>query len=226
MRAVAFLIHILTASGAGLALLAMIAAVRGDWALMFTWLGIALIVDGIDGPLARLFNVGARLPRWSGETLDLVVDYITYVFIPAYVIADAGMLPPPIAAVAGVLVAVTGALYFADGNMKTEGNFFSGFPAVWNLIVFYLLLLEPGPAVVAVTVLTLCVLTFVPIKFVHPIRVAKFRALTLSLLVLWTLLASVAVSQGLRPGFWINVALCLVGLYFLGLGLWPVRKPI
>jgi phosphatidylcholine synthase len=225
MRAVAFLVHILTASGTGLALLAMIAAVRNDWPLMFTWLGAALVVDGIDGPLARWFKVGERLPRWSGETLDLVVDYITYVFIPAYVIAEAGMLPPPIAAIAGVLVAVTGALYFADGNMKAEGNYFSGFPAVWNVIVFYLLLLDPGPAVVAVAVLTLCILTFVPIKFVHPIRVAQFRALTVSLLALWALLAFVAVWQGLKPGVWINAALCLVALYFLGLGLLPVRKP-
>jgi phosphatidylcholine synthase len=225
MRAAGFLIHILTASGAGFALLAMIAAVRNDWPLMFVWLGVALMVDGIDGPLARLLNVHERLPRWSGATLDLVVDYITYVFIPAYVIADAGLLPPPIAAVAGVLVAVTGALYFADGNMKTEGNYFNGFPAVWNLIVFYLLLLDPGPAVVAVTVLTLCILTFVPIKFVHPIRVAKFRALTITLLALWAMLASVAVSQGLRPGFWVNLALCLIALYFLGLGLLPIRKP-
>jgi len=225
MRAAAFLVHILTASGTGFALLAMIAAVRTDWPLMFAWLGVALVVDGIDGPLARWLKVGERLPRWSGDTLDLVVDYITYVFIPAYVVAEAGMLPPPIAAIAGVLVAVTGALYFADGNMKTEGNYFSGFPAVWNLIVFYLLLLEPGPAVVAVTVLTLCILTFVPIKFVHPIRVAKFRALTVSLLALWALLAFVAVWQGLKPGIWINVALCLVALYFLGLGLFPMRKP-
>jgi phosphatidylcholine synthase len=225
MRAAAFLIHILTASGAGLALLAMIAAVRGDWPLMFTWLGVALLVDGIDGPLARWLKVGERVPRWSGDTLDLVVDYITYVFIPAYVIAEAGMLPPPIAAVAGVLVAVSGALYFADGNMKTDGNYFSGFPAVWNVIVFYLLLLDPGPAVVAVTVLTLCILTFVPIKFVHPFRVARFRALTVALLTLWAVLAFAAISQGLKAGVWINVALCLIALYFLGFGLLPVRKP-
>jgi len=225
MRAAAFLVHILTATGAGFALLAMIAAVRTDWPLMFAWLGCALVVDGVDGPLARLFNVGDRLPRWSGDTLDLVVDFTTYVFIPAYVIADAGMLPPPIAAIAGALVAVTGALYFADANMKTDGNYFSGFPAVWNVIVFYLLLLDPGPAIVAVTVLTLCILTFVPIKFVHPFRVRRFRTLTVTLLALWAVLASVAVLQGLKPGFWIDVALCLIALYFLGFGLLPVREP-
>jgi phosphatidylcholine synthase len=224
MRAAAFLIHILTASGAGLALLAMIAAVRSDWPLMFTWLGAALVVDGVDGPLARLLRVHERLPRWSGATLDLVVDYITYVFIPAYVIVDAGLLPPPIAAIAGVLIAVTGALYFADGNMKTDGNYFSGFPAVWNLIVFYLLLLEPGPAVAAVAVLTLCILTFVPIRFVHPLRVENLRALTITLLVFWALLAILAIGQGLKPDTWVTVALCLIALYFLVVGLLPVRQ--
>lgn len=222
MRAAGFLVHILTASGAGLALLAMIAAVRNDWPQMFMWLGVALAVDAIDGPLARLFDVGERLPRWSGDTLDLVVDFTTYVFIPAYVIAEAGMLPPPIAAIAGVLVAVTGALYFADGNMKTEGNYFSGFPAVWNVIVFYLLLLNPGPAAVAVSVLTLCILTFVPIKFVHPFRVRRYRALTITLLALWMILAWLAVSQGLKPSFWVDAALCLIALYFLGFGLLPI----
>ena len=226
MRVAGFFVHILTASGAGLALLALIAAVRSDWPLMFAWLGAALIVDGIDGPLARLLDVGERLPRWSGATLDLVVDFTTYVFLPAYVAADAAILPPPIAAVAGVLVAVTGALYSADCNMKAEGNYFSGFPAVWNVIVFYLLLLDPGPAAVAVTVLTLCILTFVPVRFVHPLRVRRFRVLTITLLALWAILAAVAVQQGLKPGFWIDAALCLIGVYFLGFGLLPMRDQL
>ena len=89
----AFSVHVLTACGAALALLALLAATRGDWPLMFLWLGVALVVDAIDGPLARAVNVAEVLPRWSGETLDLVVDYTTYVFVPAYAVAAGGLMP-------------------------------------------------------------------------------------------------------------------------------------
>ena len=152
MRALAFSIHVLTACGAALALLALLAAVRGDWPLMFLWLGVALVVDAIDGPLARAVNVKTMLPRWSGETLDLVVDYTTYVFVPAYAVAAAGLMPQAWAITAAVVIAISGTLYFADRDMKTHDNFFRGFPAVWNVVAFYLLLLRPAPAVAGATV--------------------------------------------------------------------------
>ena len=129
MRALAFLVHVLTACGAALALLALIAAARTDWAAMFVALGIALIVDAIDGPLARRLRVEQTLPRWSGATLDLVVDFVTYVFVPAYAIAASGLLPPALAVPAGAAITISGALYFADQKMKTDDNYFRGFPA-------------------------------------------------------------------------------------------------
>ena len=113
---------------------------------MFLLLGVALLVDAVDGPLARRFKVTELAPRWSGDVLDLVVDFTTYVFVPAYAVPIAGLMPEPWSVVAGVAIAVTGALYFADRNMKTDDNHFRGFPAVWNVIAFYLLLLKPSPA--------------------------------------------------------------------------------
>src|SRR6476646_3217952 len=83
----------LTASGAAFALLALIAAVRSDWQWMLIWLGVALIVDSIDGPLARRVGVTNVLPRWSGERLDLIVDFLTYVMIPAFALSEADLLP-------------------------------------------------------------------------------------------------------------------------------------
>lgn len=223
MRVLAFSIHVLTALGAAFALFALIAAVRSDWPLMFLWLGVALLVDAIDGMLARALHVAEKAPRWSGEVLDLVVDFTTYVFVPAYAIADAGLLPPPVAIIAGGIIVVTGALYFADREMKTPGNFFRGFPAVWNLIAFYLLLLEPGPAIVAVTVLAFAILTFVPVKFVHPFRVNWLRALTIAMLALWAVLAAAALLAGLKPPVWISAGLCAIAAYFLGIGLLAAR---
>jgi len=220
----AFAVHVLTASGGALALLALLAAVREAWALMFGLLGAALIVDAIDGPLARRFKVAEVLPRWSGEVLDLVVDFVTYVFIPAYAIAAAGLMPEPWAILAGALIAITGALYFADRNMKTTENYFRGFPAVWNVIAFYLLLLRPEPWVSGAIVALFALLTFVPVHFVHPLRVRRLRLFTIAMLALWSVLALVAVLQGLTPNFWIKMALCLTAGYFVAAGLLPSRR--
>jgi phosphatidylcholine synthase len=218
-RAGAFSVHIFTASGAALGLLAMVAAVASQWPLMFLWLGIALIVDGIDGTFARRLNVAERLPRWSGDTLDLVVDFITYVFVPAYAIAASGLMPPILALPAGILIVVTSGLYFADRRMKLADNYFRGFPALWNLVAFYLLMLRPGPWISAGAVAVLAALTFVPFPFVHPVRVPRLRALGAALIGLWTVLVLVALYQDLSPDGWVKGVLVAIGLYFLCAGL-------
>src|SRR5689334_14618356 len=123
----AFSIHVLTAAGAAVALFALLAATHGDWPLMFLWLGVALVIDAIDGPLARAVNITEVLPNWSGETLDLVVDYTTYVFVPAYAVAAAHLMPDPLAIASAAAIAITGTLYFANRQMKTSDNFFRGF---------------------------------------------------------------------------------------------------
>jgi phosphatidylcholine synthase len=220
-RILAFSVHVLTASGAAVALFALLAATHGDWPVMFLWLGVALVIDAIDGPLARAINVAEVLPNWSGETLDLVVDFTTYVFVPAYAVAAGHLMPDALAIPAAAAIAITGTLYFADRQMKTSDNFFRGFPAVWNLVVFYLLLLRPAPAVAAGVVGLFAALTFVPIRVVHPFRVRRLRAVTVALLTLWAALALAAVKQDLAPELWITIALCALGGYFLGVGLLP-----
>src|SRR5271169_205230 len=102
MRAAAFSVHVFTALGAGVALLAMLEAVREHWAAMFGWLGAALLIDGLDGPLARRLDVVRLQPNWSGDVLDLVVDFVTYVFVPAYAVTASGLLLPPAAPILGV----------------------------------------------------------------------------------------------------------------------------
>lgn len=216
--AAAFAVHVFTACGAACAMLALLAAVDARWSAMFLWLGLALVIDGIDGTFARRLRVGEVLPRWSGEVLDLVVDVMTYVFVPAYALISGGLLPQAVAVPLGIVVVVTGALYFADRRMKTADYYFRGFPAVWNVAVFYLFLLKPPGWLAAAIVVALAILTFVPVHFVHPVRIAHLRALTTAALVLWVLLAFVAVLQNLAPGFWTVMALCLLAVYFLGIG--------
>lgn len=214
----AFAVHIFTASGAGCAFLALIAAVNGKWPQMFLWLGAALFIDGIDGTLARRLRVGEVLPRWSGDVLDLVVDVMNYVFVPAYALAAGGLLPPSVATALGVVIVVTGSLYFADRRMKTADYYFRGFPAVWNVAAFYLFVLKLPSWLAALSIVGLAALTFVPIHFVHPVRIAHLRALTTATLVLWALLALDAVLEKLDPGFWVTAALCVLAIYFVGIG--------
>lgn len=218
-RVRAFAVHILTASGAVLGLLALIAAVQGNWTSMFCWLGIALAVDGIDGPLARRLNVVEQLPRWSGDSLDLVVDFVTYVFVPAYAIVASGLLPSLTAIPLGALIVTSAALYCADRKMKTDDNYFRGFPVLWNVAAFYLFLLKPAPWIAAAVVALLVVLTFASIRFPHPVRVARWRYLNIALLSLWALLGIAALAQELNPTPWITGGLCAAGIYFVALGL-------
>jgi phosphatidylcholine synthase len=215
----AFVVHIFTACGAALGFLALIFASGGHWTAMFACLGLALVIDGIDGPLARAFKVAEALPRWSGETLDLVVDFVTYVFVPAYAIGASGLLPDGLAIPAGVVVVISGALYFADREMKTHDNYFKGFPAVWNLAAFYLYLLEPPPWVAAGVIAALAASSFAPIRFVHPLRVRHWRVLNIALLVAWVLLALLAILLNLEPGPYVTWPLAAIAVYFLIAGL-------
>src|SRR6201992_3901215 len=212
-RAAAFSVHIFTALGAGIALIALLEAVREHWAAMFAWLGLALVIDGIDGPIARKLDVGRLQPNWSGEVLDLVVDFLTYVFVPAYAITASGLLLPLAAPLLGIGIVVSSALYFADRRMKSDDNHFRGFPALWNAAAFYLFLLHPPPAVSSLGVAILIVLTFIPIHVLHPVRVVRLRGLTLSLMAVWAALAAYALANDFDVGIAVTSALCAIAIY-------------
>lgn len=223
VRTGGMLVHILTASGVALGLLALLAAHERRWTTMFLWLGLALLIDGIDGPLARRLRVKETLPNWSGEVLDLVVDYLTYVLVPAYALAVSGLLTPTLSIAAGIAITVTGALYFADTRMKTDDAYFRGFPAVWNVVIFYLFIFRPSPAVSLAVIGHFCIMTFVPVMFLHPFRVRRFRIATLALLALWAGLAAYALYCDLSPPPAAAILLLAIGLYFLAAGLFRTR---
>ncbi len=214
----AFAVHVFTACGAACALLALVDAVRAEWAAMFLWLGVALIIDGVDGSFARRLQVDAVLPRWSGDILDFVVDFTTYVFVPAYAIAAGGLLPSSVALALGLIVVVTGALYFADRRMKTADGYFRGFPALWNVVAFYLFVLKPPPWFGALAIVVLAAATFAPIHFVHPVRVPRWRIINLAAAAAWAALAATALALDLDPPGWVAAALAVIAIYFVGVG--------
>lgn len=182
----AWAVHGFTASGAVLGFLAIISILNNDLVGAFLWLGLALLIDGIDGSLARKIGVLDKTPNIDGSTLDNVIDYLNYVIIPALMIYWFQMVPNgwEIILPAGMFVV---SLYtFANMNMKTNDYYFSGFPAVWNIVVLYFYILNTHPIINVIIILLLFIFTFIPIKFVHPLRVKKIRNLTIFCTVLWS----------------------------------------
>lgn len=215
MRARAFGVHIFTSLGVAIALIALLEAVREHWAAMFGWLGFALLIDAIDGPLARALKVKETLPNWSGDTLDLVVDFTTYVFVPAYAITASGLLVPIATPLLGAAIVISGALYFSDTRMKTDDNHFRGFPALWNAAAFYLFLLKPSPMIGSIMLGTLVILTFAPFNVMHPVRTQRLKYFNLGIMMIWAVLAIMIVIFNFNVPPAVTIMSCLTGFYIL-----------
>ncbi len=214
----AYAVHAFTASGAVIGLLALQAAGEGRWAATFAWLGLALVVDGVDGTIARRVGVAGLLPRYSGEVLDLVVDYLTYVVVPVYLVVQAGLVPSPLAWPMAVGILISSAFYFADSEMKTADGGFRGFPAIWNVAIFLLVVFGMPGWINAMAISALVSATFAPFAFVHPFRVARFRPITIAVLGVWTMAAILAIAADLRPQVWVTAILGGASLYLAGIG--------
>jgi phosphatidylcholine synthase len=211
-------VHLLTASGAVFAMLAMLAAVDQKWSLMFLWLVVAFFVDGIDGPLARKYDTKTNAPIFDGVLLDLIIDYLTYVFVPAYALFKSGLLPGWTGWLAIIVITFTSALYFADSRMKTKDCSFSGFPGCWNMVVLVLFAIQPNFYVSLLLVAALAAAMFFPIKFVHPVRTVRWRKVTLPLAILWTAFAAWAALVDFDPASWAHYGLMITSIYLLGAG--------
>lgn len=172
--AAAWLVHAFTASSAVLAVLSLSAIFDRDWPAALLWLLAALAVDGVDGTLARWAHVKTRAPRIDGETLDLVVDYLTYVFVPTIFIWRAGLVPEALAPWLAGAIQLSALYSFTRRDLKTDDNYFRGFPGLWNIIAFYLYVTQPGADVGAMLILAFVALTFAPVHFVHPFRVRDY----------------------------------------------------
>jgi len=217
-RLAALSVHLFTATGAVFAMLAMLEAVKQDWAMMFVWLVVAFVVDGIDGPLARHYHVKVHAPDFDGVLLDLIIDYLTYVFIPAFALFSSGLMDGWSGWVMIIVITFSSALYFADTRMKTKDNSFSGFPGCWNMVVLVLFALQPGWQVCLAIVTVLAIAMFVPIKFVHPVRTARWRWISMPMICAWTVFAGWAAWVDFFPESWAHWGLMLTSLYLLGAG--------
>lgn len=215
----AFSVHLFTATGAIFALFAMLAAGDKNWSLMFLWLLGALIVDGIDGPLARHFNVKKYAANWDGELLDLIIDYLTYVFIPAYALAQSDLLPEWEGWIAAIVIIITGVVYFADTRMKTADCSFSGFPGCWNMVVLVLFALWPPAWISLLIIAVLALAQFFSLKFVHPVRTVRWRPISLTVMFAWTGMALWIGWGDFEPTPIAHTGLLVTSLYLLIAGI-------
>lgn len=200
-------------------MLAMLAAVEEKWSLMFLWLVVAFAVDGIDGPLARKYEVKTNAPEFDGVLLDLIIDYLTYVFVPAYALFKSGLLPGWTGWFAIIVITFASAMYFADNRMKTKDNSFSGFPGCWNMLVLVLFAVQPNFYVIVGLVALLAVAMFTPLKFIHPVRTVRWRSVSLPVALAWTIFAGWAAWVDFHPGSWAHWGLVATSLYLLGVGI-------
>ncbi|MCF6320727.1 MAG: phosphatidylcholine/phosphatidylserine synthase [Rhizobiaceae bacterium] len=214
----AFGVHILTASGAFFAFLALVAAAEFRFPEMFLWMGVALLVDGIDGPLARKLEVKKWWPYWSGETLDAVIDYFTYVMLPAFALYQSGLLGKYASFASAAIIVITSAIYYADTRMKSEDYGFVGFPVTWNMVVFTLFIISPNPIFSMAIILIAAGLTFVPVIFVHPVRVKTWRIPTLAIFAAWSICGIIAIWYDLDAPLIVDLIIIASSLYLFCVG--------
>jgi phosphatidylcholine synthase len=232
-KGIAWSVHAFTASGIIAGFLALVAVLKNDAVEAFMWLGVALFVDGIDGTLARKARVTEYTPNFDGATLDNVIDYFTYVAVPALMVYWFNMVPVPYifsgatwSLICAVIIMATSLYCFANVGMKSFDYYFVGFPAIWNIVVLYFYLLNPGWLASFIAVIGLAVLTFVPVKFVHPLRVTHWREVTIPITVLWAAMTLALVISGKdkTPAdivYKIELSLfVLTSLYFATISLW------
>ena len=217
LRAAGWALHLYTASGAALALLAVIAAVEGDVERALWVLLAALVVDGTDGMLARRLRVSETIPGFDGARLDDIVDYLTYVFAPVVLLLTNDKLPGGAwGLVVAALPLLASCIQFCRTDAKTEDHYFLGFPSYWNVVAFYAFVLDLPPAVVTVVVVVCAVLVFVPVKYLYPSRTPRYRGLNLGLAGLWLVLYAVILVQLPDPGpVALGLSLAYLGYYLV-----------
>lgn len=214
----AVFVHCLTASGAVMGLLALWSASQEDFEVAFAWLVLAMVVDAVDGPLARYCDITNVLPRFSGERLDHIVDYLNYVMVPAFLVLKAPLVPAGFEIIAAGLIALTALYHFADTHSKTRDGYFIGFPAIWNIVVFYIFAVPLGPWVALVLIVICIALTFSAVKWLHWLRVARFRIVSMLLLTAVAFATIATLYQGFPAPFWAKIIFIAAGLYALIVG--------
>lgn len=181
----AWAVHAFTASGVFVGYLGLNAVIQERASAAILWLIAALILDGIDGPLARRLDVGKRVPNLNGHSLDLIIDYFTCTILPVAFLDQFDMVPNYTTAPIAFAILAGGAIWMARTDQETPDRWFRGFPAEWNMIVPTLYLLEASPWLTLVICAVFCVLTLTKFEFAHPVSVNEHRRISITFMTFW-----------------------------------------
>jgi len=219
-------VHLLTASSAPAGVLAILAAERGDAAVSMGWMAYTIVIDSIDGTLARAVGVKQVLPFFDGTRLDDIVDYFTYVIVPVLFVLRFDLLPPALAVPVALCPVLASAYGFCRTDAKTADHYFTGFPSYWNIVAFYLYALGWPRALNAAVVLVFSVGVFVPIRYLYPSRTLVLRPLTIGLGLVWAAAVLWSIAHlASAPRALVVVSLAFP-VYYVGLSLaLHVRRP-
>src|SRR3954453_2836413 len=211
--------HLFTATGAIWGLLSLVAITNADWKAAFVWMSAAVLIDSFDGYLARAVRVKEFIPEFDGALLDNMLDFLNYVFIPAYFLMQANLLPASVSLLGATLIVLASSYQFCQMDAKTSDHYFKGFPSYWNILAFYLLVLNLDPWVNFVVVVILAILVFVPIKYIYPSRTSFYQKLNFVAVGLWALPAiAIMVPYPNEPDWLVWVSL-LFAFYYTGMSL-------
>lgn len=216
----AWLVHLYTALGVVVAFIAVLNIEQGDFRTAFFLMALAVGLDATDGTLARAARVKEVIPWFDGEMLDSIVDYFNYVIVPCLFLFRANILPPDDALELALLPLLASAYGFCHKSAKTPDHFFLGFPSYWNVVVFYLFMLQIPLWVNAFLVIALSVLVFTPIRFIYPSRSPRFRLQTNVLGVLWAAAIFYAIYRLPDPPREVVFASLIFPAYYTALSIW------
>ena len=220
----AWSVHVFTATGVVWGFLGVLAVINEAWKLAFFWMLVATFVDGVDGVLARRFRVKGVLPQFDGSFLDYIIDYFTYAILPALVLYIApGLLPAGSELLTAVGILLASAYQFCQADAKTEDNYFKGFPSYWNIVAFYLFVLNWNPWINLALVLLLIILVFVPLKYAYPSRMNKYQRLTLALGGVWIALLLFTWAQLPTPNQWLATGSLFFVVYYVFISFYMQR---
>jgi phosphatidylcholine synthase len=217
-------VHLYTALGVVCGLGCVLATVQGDFRRAFLWLVAATLIDATDGVLARAADVKTNIPQFDGARLDDIVDYLTYVFAPAFLLYRAGTLPEGWGVAVAAVILLSSAYGFAATDAKADDHFFTGFPSYWNIVAVYLVAAELSQTLNAVILLVLAALVFVRIGYVYPTRTPVLRGLTIGLGAIWaSMVLAIILMMPEVPSLLLLVSLFFPA-YYTGLSLMLHRR--
>jgi phosphatidylcholine synthase len=216
----AWLVHLYTALGAIVAFFAILLIEQSRFEHAFWLMALSVAIDASDGTLARAARVKELIPEFDGDRLEDIVDYANYVIVPSLFLLRADLLPQQDSLWLAALPLIASAYGFCQKEAKTADHFFRGFPSYWNVVAFYLYVLEPPLWFNAFLVILLSILVFVPIRYVYPSRSPRFRGLTNALGVLWGISVVLTVYLLPEPPRMLVFASLLFPAYYVVLSLW------